>query len=105
MDVTKEFNHLREVVARNVKYWRVKKNISQNNLCYIAGIGFNQVYKIEAQFKTFPSTFNTYLKIAKALDISVFDLFKEAMPDDAVEVFSKVTGSSRKNLPDLSEYQ
>ena len=62
-------------VSENIRKLRQKKGISQDRLSKDADIALNTVVKIEIGENPNP-TVNTLEKIAKALDVSVAELFK-----------------------------
>lgn len=63
-------------IAKNIKKLRQKRGISQDRLSKLADLSLNTVVNIEAGNNQNP-TIETLKKIAKALGISVADLFKD----------------------------
>ena len=63
-----------EIFRNNLKYYRKKKDFTQDKLSEITGISSDYLSEIERGKKT-PS-FKRMLLIAKALDIEVYKLFK-----------------------------
>jgi len=62
-------------VSDNIRKIRLKKGISQDRLSKEADLALNTIVKIETGESPNP-TVETLEKIAKALDVSVGDLFK-----------------------------
>ena len=62
-------------VSDNIRKIRLKKGISQDRLSKEADLALNTIVKIETGESSNP-TVETLEKIAKALDVSVGDLFK-----------------------------
>ena len=72
MDGTK----IREILARNIKFFREHRNLSQADLAANSGISIPFLSEIERGNKwPYP---DTLAKIANALDIKIHDLFLEA---------------------------
>jgi len=63
-------------VSKNIRKLRRGKGISQDRLSKKADLALNTIVKIETGKNPNP-TVETLKKIAKALDVSVGDLFKE----------------------------
>ncbi len=63
-------------VSNNIRKIRQKKGISQDRLSKEADLALNTIVKIETGENPNP-TVETLEKIAKALGVSVADLFKE----------------------------
>ena len=65
------------ILTRNIKYYRHKANMTQEQLAEKADLSVSYMKQIESgkEFKNI--TFNTFSKIAKALNISVKQLFTE----------------------------
>lgn len=63
-------------VSENIRKLRQKKGISQDRLSKEADIALNTVVKIETGESPNP-TVETLEKIAKALGVSIADLFKD----------------------------
>ncbi len=60
-------------LGKNIKKYRNKKGLTQQKLADIVDIGINFIGKIEVGFSK-PSL-DTVIKIAKALDVKLCDLF------------------------------
>jgi len=63
-------------IAKNIKKLRQEKGISQDRLSKLADLSLNTIVTIEAGNNPNP-TIETLEKIAKALGVSVADLFKD----------------------------
>ncbi len=63
-------------VSKNIRKLRQKKGISQDRLSKDADLALNTIVKIETGENPNP-TVETLEKIAKALDVSVRDLFEK----------------------------
>ena len=64
-------------LIKNIKYFRLKANMTQEQLAEKSDLSVSYIKQIEAgkEFKNI--TFNTFSKIAKALNIDVKELFNE----------------------------
>ena len=64
-------------LVKNIKYFRLKANMTQEQLAEKSDLSVSYIKQIEAgkEFKNI--TFNTFSKIAKALNIDVKELFSE----------------------------
>ena len=73
MQFSDEYSNL----TKNIKYYRKLKNMTQEQLAEKADLSVSYIKQIEAgkEFKNI--TFNSFTKIAKALDINVNELFIE----------------------------
>lgn len=61
---------------KNIKYYRNKKNLTQEQLAEKSDLSVSYIKQIESgrEFKNI--TFNTCYKLAKALDIKIEQLYK-----------------------------
>jgi len=64
------------IIAKNIKKYREKKDISQDKLSKLAGVTLHTITKIESGATPDPRI-ETVKKIADALGISVDDLLKK----------------------------
>ena len=64
-------------IVKNIKYFRLKSNMTQEQLAEKSDLSVSYIKQIESgkEFKNI--TFNTFSKIAKALNIDVKELFNE----------------------------
>ncbi|MDD5760741.1 MAG: helix-turn-helix transcriptional regulator [Candidatus Pacebacteria bacterium] len=74
-DTMSRQNNSKSTIAKNIKKLRQSKGISQDRLSKLADLSLNSVVNIEAGNNPNP-TIETLQKIARALGISVSDLFK-----------------------------
>jgi len=63
------------IIAKNIKKYRAKLEISQDKLSKLADITFHTITKIESGATPNPGI-ETVMKIAKALGVTVNDLLK-----------------------------
>jgi transcriptional regulator with XRE-family HTH domain len=68
-------NNSKNMIGKNIKKFRQKKDISQDRLSKLADLSLNTVVNIEAGGNLNP-TIETLTKIANALDVKVDDLIK-----------------------------
>ena len=73
MDVSNNYITL----VKNIKYYRIKANLTQEQLAEKADLSISYIKQIESgkEFKNI--TFVTFNKIANALDININQLFDE----------------------------
>ena len=64
------------MLSENIKKYRKKKNLSQDNLAREAGVTYSTLSKIEAGYNQNPGV-QTVQKIAIALGVTIDDLMKE----------------------------
>ena len=69
-------NNFKSTIAKNIKKLRQTKGISQDRLSKLADLSLNSVVNIEAGNNPNP-TIETLTKIAKALGVTIGDLFKK----------------------------
>ena len=76
---------LKDILGKNIKFFRFRKQFSQANLAEKADISITFLSNIE-RGNNFPLA-GTLCSLAKALDIEVFELFKsDIVPEDRKEV-------------------
>lgn len=65
------------ILVKNIKYYRNKLNMTQEQLAEKADLSVSYIKQLESgkEFKNI--TFNSFYKIAKALNINVKELFIE----------------------------
>ena len=71
--MTNEYSTL----IKNIKYYRLKANMTQEQLAEKADLSVSYIKKIESSKEFKNVTFNTCSKIAKALNINIKLLFTE----------------------------
>ena len=74
----------KSTIAENIKKYRKRAGISQDQLSKKANLAFHTIAKIEAG-STPNQTINTVAKIAKALEVSVDDLLNKSKACPAVQ--------------------
>lgn len=62
-----------ETVAKNIRYHRTKKGLSQQELADLVGVRQTQISRYELYYEGY--TLKTLVRLAKALDVEVKDLF------------------------------
>ena len=72
-DLTIEYN----IFCQNVKYYRKLRHFTQEVLAEKADLSISYIKQIESGIEFKNVSLTTMLKIAKALDIHVRDLFKK----------------------------
>ena len=71
---TMEQEDLMEVIAKNVRHFRIENSLSQLELEHIAGLGENSLTNIEMH-KTSDMNISTLNKISKALGVNIKEFF------------------------------
>ncbi|GHU02357.1 hypothetical protein FACS1894147_04050 [Spirochaetia bacterium] len=81
---------LRDVLGKNIKFFRSRKELSQADLAEKAGISVTFLSNIE-RGNNFPLA-GTLCNLAKVLEVEVFELFKgDLVPSDSKEVISQLS--------------
>ena len=70
-----EYKGLYQQFGLNVVYYRKKKRLSQEKLAELTDLSLSYIKQIESKREFKNVTFTTLEKIAKALNISISDLF------------------------------
>ena len=65
------------ILVKNIKYFRLKSNMTQEQLAEKSDLSVSYIKQIESGKEFKNTTFNTFSKIAKALNIDVKELFNE----------------------------
>ena len=88
---------IKDTLGRNIKTLRARRGLSQADLAEKADISITFLSTIERGIK-FPQP-DILSKLAKALDVEVFELFKtDAVPTDSKEVISQLSEDITKNV-------
>jgi transcriptional regulator with XRE-family HTH domain len=88
---------LRAILGKNVKYFRFHRQLSQADLAEKAGISITFVSNIE-RGNNFPKA-GTLCNLAKALDIAVWELFKdEVTPDESKTVVDRLSDDVKRRV-------
>ncbi len=66
--------NVRKILADNIRLLRTKKRFSQEAIAELANIGQNQISEVENE-RSNPNL-DTLIRIANALDVEIFELFK-----------------------------
>jgi len=81
---------LKDILGKNIKFFRSQKLLSQADLADKAGISITFLSNIE-RGNNFPLA-GTLCSLSKALEIEVFELFKgDLVPSDSKEMMSKLS--------------
>jgi transcriptional regulator with XRE-family HTH domain len=92
-----EEQELKNVLGKNLKYFRFRRHFSQADLAAKADISVNFLSNIE-RGNNFPLG-GTLCSLAKALDIEVFELFKgDIVPEDHKEVINRFSEDVKGTL-------
>jgi transcriptional regulator with XRE-family HTH domain len=85
-----EEQDLKDVLGKNLKFFRSRSHLSQADLAEKAGISVTFLSNIE-RGNNFPLA-GTLCSLAKALEIEVFELFKgDLVPSDSKEIISQLS--------------
>ena len=71
--MTNEYSNL----TKNIRYYRIKANMTQEQLAEKADLSVSYIKKLESSKEFKNVTFNAFSKIAKALNIDIQLLFEE----------------------------
>lgn len=67
-----------DVLRKNIRYWRKKKKLTQDELAIMSQCSKSTIINIERQnMKNTGMTLTTLLRIAQALEVAASDLFKD----------------------------
>jgi transcriptional regulator with XRE-family HTH domain len=88
---------IKATLGKNIKFLRFRKEYSQANLAEKADISIIFLSNIERGVK-FPKP-EVMSRIAKALDVEVFELFKaDLVPDEHKEAMSRLSEDIHRNI-------
>jgi transcriptional regulator with XRE-family HTH domain len=88
---------IKDGLGRAIKFLRFRRGLSQADLAEKADISITFLSTIERGIK-FPQP-DILSKLAKALDVEVFELFKtDLVPQDSQEMMSKLSEDITKNV-------
>lgn len=95
---------LRQLFSVNIKKYRNRRDWTQATLAKEIGVSTNFIYDIENGKKWVSPL--TLVKLAEALDIGVYELFKpeEALLDSQKDLIVKLTTDIAKTLGQSLEY-
>jgi transcriptional regulator with XRE-family HTH domain len=99
-----EERELKDVLGKNLKFFRSRSHLSQADLAEKASISITFLSNIE-RGNNFPLA-GTLCSLAKALGVEVFELFKgDLVPSDTKELISRlsvdITGKLNSSLEDV----
>ena len=92
-----EIQEIKNLLGKNIKYFRFRKQISQSALAEKADISVTFLSNIE-RGKMFPKV-ETLSRITKSLDVEVFELFRaDLVPEDNKETINRLSEDITKNV-------
>jgi transcriptional regulator with XRE-family HTH domain len=92
-----EIQEIKDILGRNIKYFRFHKQISQAALAEKADISVTFLSNIE-RGKMFPKV-ETLSRITKSLEVAVHELFRtDLVPEDNKEMISRLSEDITKNV-------
>ena len=65
------------ILVENIKYYRKQKNLTQEQLAELADLSSSYIKQIESKNNFKNISFITLVKISKALDVDISDLFEK----------------------------
>ena len=92
-----ETQEIKDILGRNIKYFRFHKQLSQSELAEKADISITFLSNIE-RGKMFPKV-ETLSRITKSLNVSVFELFRDDLVnEDNKEMMNRLSEDMTKNV-------
>jgi transcriptional regulator with XRE-family HTH domain len=92
-----ETQEIKNILGRNIKYFRFHRQLSQSELAEKADISITFLSNIE-RGKMFPKV-ETLSRLTKSLNVSVFELFKDDLvPKDDKEMMNRLSEDMAKNV-------
>jgi transcriptional regulator with XRE-family HTH domain len=92
-----ETQEIKNILGRNIKYFRFHKQLSQSELAEKADISITFLSNIE-RGKMFPKV-ETLSRLTKSLNVSVFELFRDDLiPKDNKEMMNRLSEDMTKNV-------
>jgi len=92
-----ETQEIKDLLGKNIKYFRFHRQISQSALAEKADISVTFLSNIE-RGKMFPKV-ETLSRITKSLDVEVFELFKtNLVPEDNKKMINRLSEDITKNV-------
>jgi transcriptional regulator with XRE-family HTH domain len=92
-----EIQEIKNILGRNIKYFRFHKQISQAALAEKADISVTFLSNIE-RGKMFPKV-ETLSRITESLEVAVHELFRtDLVPEDNKEVINRLSEDITKNV-------
>jgi transcriptional regulator with XRE-family HTH domain len=88
---------IKDILGRNIKYFRFHRQLSQSALAEKADISVTFLSNIE-RGKMFPKV-ETLSRITESLGVAVFELFRDDLvPEDNKEMMSRLSEDMTKNV-------
>lgn len=88
---------IKDILGRNIKYFRFHRQLSQSALAEKADISVTFLSNIE-RGKMFPKV-ETLSRITESLGVAVFELFRaDLVPEDNKEMMSRLSEDMTKNV-------
>jgi len=92
-----ETQEIKNILGRNIKYFRFHKQLSQSELAEKADISITFLSNIE-RGKMFPKV-ETLSRLTKSLNVSVFELFRDDLiPKNDKEMMNRLSEDMTKNV-------
>ena len=92
-----ETQEIKDILGRNIKYFRFHRQLSQSELAEKADISITFLSNIE-RGKMFPKV-ETLSRITKSLNVEVFELFRaNLIPEDNKKMISRFSKDIAKNV-------
>jgi transcriptional regulator with XRE-family HTH domain len=92
-----EIQEIKDILGRNIKYFRFHRQMSQAALAEKADISVTFLSKIE-RGKMFPKV-ETLSRITKSLEVEVHELFRaDLVPEDNKEMITRLSEDITKNV-------
>ena len=92
-----ETQEIKDILGRNIKYFRFHRQISQSALAEKAAISVTFLSNIE-RGKMFPKV-ETLSRLTESLDVSVFELFRtDLVHDDNKDMINRFSEDITKNV-------
>jgi transcriptional regulator with XRE-family HTH domain len=92
-----EIQVIKDILARNIKYFRYHRELSQSQLAEKADISVTFLSNIE-RGKMFPKV-ETLSRITESLNVDVHELFKaDLVPEDNKKMMNRLTEDMTKNV-------
>jgi transcriptional regulator with XRE-family HTH domain len=92
-----ETQEIKNILGRNIKYFRFHKQLSQSDLAEKADISITFLSNIE-RGKMFPKV-ETLSRLTKSLNVSVFELFRDDLiPKNDKEMMNRLSEDMTKNV-------
>jgi transcriptional regulator with XRE-family HTH domain len=92
-----EIQEIKDILGRNIKYFRFHKQISQAALAEKADISVTFLSNIE-RGKMFPKV-ETLSRITQSLEVEVHELFRaDLVPEDNKEMINRLSEDITKNV-------